>query len=91
MASKGNTRHIRRLASSRYMKIGRKTSKYVIKPRAGRHNGDASIALITALKERIFDGSTREMKYALNNSYIEVNGKVVERFVKVAGIASRIV
>ncbi len=78
MASKGNTRHIRRLASSRYMKIGRKTSKYVIKPKAGRHRGDSSIALITVLKERIFDGSSREMRYALNNSYIEVNGKAVK-------------
>ncbi len=77
MASKGNTRHIRRLASTRYMKIGRKTSKYVSKPMAGRHRGDSSIALITVLKEKIMKSTTREIKYLLNKGAVEVNGKVV--------------
>ena len=79
MAAKGNTRHIRRLASSRYMKIGRKTSKYVAKPTAGRHNGMASIALVTVLKEKIMQSTTRDIRYLLNNNAVEINGKTVKR------------
>ena len=77
MAAKGNTRHIRRLASSRYMKIGRKRSKYVAKPDAGRHTLGTSISLETVLKEKLMDATSREIKYALNRGDVEVNGKAV--------------
>jgi small subunit ribosomal protein S4e len=77
MAAKGNTRHIRRLASSRYMKIGRKRSKYVAKPMAGRHNGMANIALVTVLKEKIMQSTTRDVRYLLNKGSVEINGKAV--------------
>lgn len=78
MASKGNTRHIRRLASTRYMKIERKASKYVAKPMAGRHNSKSNIALVTVLKEKMMDSTSRDVRYLLNRGDIEVNGKVVK-------------
>jgi ribosomal protein S4E len=62
MASKGNTRHIRRLASTRYMKIERKSSKYVAKPMAGRHNSKSNIALTTVLKEKMMDATSRDVR-----------------------------
>ncbi len=77
MASKGNTRHIRRLAATRYMRIGRKSSKYVAKPMAGRHNSGSSIALVTLLKEKAMEATTREIRFILNRGDVEVNGKVV--------------
>ncbi len=45
MGSKGNDRHIKRLASPRYLHIERKVSAYVIKPDAGRHTLESSMAL----------------------------------------------
>ncbi|HUB92594.1 MAG TPA: S4 domain-containing protein [Candidatus Saccharimonadales bacterium] len=78
MASKGNTRHIKRLASSRYMKIGRKTAMYVAKPLAGRHSSRSNIALTTVLKEKLMDATSRDVRYLLNNREVEVNGKAVK-------------
>jgi small subunit ribosomal protein S4e len=78
MASKGNTRHIRRLASTRYMKIGRKSSKYVAKPMAGRHNSKSNIALTTVLKEKMMEATSRDVRYLLNRGEVEINGKAVK-------------
>jgi small subunit ribosomal protein S4e len=77
MASKGNTRHIKRLASSRYMKISRKTAMYVAKPMAGRHTSRSNIALTTVLKEKIMDATSHDVRYLLNRNEVEVNGKPV--------------
>ncbi len=77
MASKGNTRHIRRLAATRYMKIGRKISKYVAKPLAGRHNSGSNIALVTVLKEKVMEATTHEIRFVMNKGEVEVNGKAV--------------
>ncbi len=78
MASKGNTRHIRRLASTRYMKLNRKVSKYVARPMAGRHNGKSTISLTTVLKEKMMDATSRDVRYLLNRGEVEVNGKIVK-------------
>lgn len=78
MASKGNTRHIRRLASTRYMKLNRKASKYVAKPMAGRHSARNSISLTTVLKEKVMDATSRDIRYLLNRGEIEVNGKQIK-------------
>ncbi len=78
MAGKGNKRHIKRLASSRYMAIGRKASKYVIKPMPGRHTGKRSISLMTVLKEKIMSATSREAGFAIKSSSIKVNGKTVK-------------
>lgn len=81
MGSKGNNRHIKRLASPRYFHVERKVSAYVIKPNAGRHTAGSSIALATVLKEKLqVTDNTKNTKRAVNAGSVEVNGKVVKDF-----------
>ncbi len=79
MGSKGNNRHIKRLAASRYINIGRKVNPYVLKPNAGRHTLDSSIAISTVIKEKLgIAQNERESRRILNAGSVEVNGKVVK-------------
>ncbi len=79
MSNKGNNRHIKRLAASKYMKIERKTSAYVVKPAPGRHFGDLSIAITTVLKEKLnVARNSNESRALLKAGKIFVNGKVVK-------------
>lgn len=79
MGSKGNSRHIKRLAAPRYLHIERKVNAYVVKPNPGRHTAGSSIALATVLKEKLGSASsTKEAKRAVKAGHIEVNGKVVK-------------
>ncbi len=79
MGSKGNNRHIKRLASPRYLHVEKKVNAYVIKPNAGRHTLDSSIALATVLKEKLGVASnTKEVKQILKSGNVEVNGKQVK-------------
>ncbi len=79
MANKGNSRHINRLASTKYMKVGRKTSAYVAKPNPGRHALDISISLGTVLKEKLaVVQSLREAELMLHSGFVMVNGKVIK-------------
>ena len=78
MGSKGNNRHVKRLAAPKYLHIGRKVNAYVTKPNPGRHTLDSSIAISTVLKEKLgVASSAREARRILKSSSVEVNGKVV--------------
>ncbi len=79
MSNKGNNRHVKRLAASKYMGIERKTSAYVVKPAPGRHTLDANIAITTVLKEKLHvAGNSKESRTLLKAGKIFVNGKVVK-------------
>jgi small subunit ribosomal protein S4e len=79
MSNKGNNRHIKRLASSRYSNVTRKTSKYVVKPYPGRFSSDERIALITVLKEKLGVANTsREAGRIIRSGKVEVNGRRVD-------------
>ena len=79
MSGKGNNRHIKRLAASRYIKVSKKTSAYVAKPLPGRHSGDSSIALVTVIKEKLGLASTsRETRRIMRAGNIIVNGKEIK-------------
>jgi small subunit ribosomal protein S4e len=79
MGRKGNSRHISRLASSRYVHVMKKTSAYVSKQRPGRHTLATSIALITVLKEKInLVKNSAEARSVIKKGAIKVNGKVVK-------------
>lgn len=79
MGSKGNDRHIKRLASSRYVHVEKKVRAYLMKPNAGRHTSSSSMALATTLKEKLgVADTTKEVKMALNAGNVEVNGKVIK-------------
>ena len=83
MGNKGNNRHIKRLASPRYMHVAKKVDAYIIKPNAGRHTRTTSIALSTVLKEKLgMVGSSKEARNVIRRGNVEVNGKVIkdERF-----------
>ncbi len=79
MGSKGNNRHIKRLASSKYIHVDRKVQPYVSKPNPGRHTLDSSISISTALKEKLAVASNaKEAKLILKSGNVQVNGKVVK-------------
>jgi len=78
MSKKGGSRHIKRLAASKYLKVNRKVSKFVTKPNPGRHSLEESIALITFMKERLSNMTAREAKKVLKSGSVLVNGKVVK-------------
>ncbi len=79
MSNKGNSRHVKRLAASRYMGIERKTSAYVVKPKPGRHGGESSIAITTVLREKLHVAdNASEAKALLKAGKIFVNGSVVK-------------
>ncbi|MDE1823026.1 MAG: hypothetical protein KGI00_02760 [Candidatus Micrarchaeota archaeon] len=78
MGAKGNQRHVKRIASNRYLHVERKIKKYVMKPNAGRHTGSSSIALSTVLKEKLMLAKNSfEANKALKSGSIEVNGRAV--------------
>ncbi len=79
MGAKGNNRHMKRLASPRYMKLTRKQSKFVPKPSAGRHTLENSIALLTFVKEKLeLARNSREARKAITQGKIKVNGKGIK-------------
>jgi len=78
MSSKGNSRHIKRLAVSSYSKVGRKTAAYLMKPRPGRHNLENSIALLVLVRDKLgFASNAKEAKRIIRTGAIEVNSKII--------------
>lgn len=79
MGGKGNSRHLKSLATSRYAAIHKKAhGKYFMKPGVGRHSLDRSVPLSEILQKA---GSTRdavESKRAITMDCITVNGRVVK-------------
>ncbi len=79
MARKGNSRHMNRLAASKYMHIGRKTSTYVTKQNPGRYTLENSISLITLLKEKLhLAQDSREAEMLISHGSVSVNGRAIK-------------
>lgn len=79
MASKGNKRHIKRIAASGYAGVSRKEEPYLIKPNAGRYRLSRSVALLVALREKLGIVSTgKEARRIIKLGHIEVNGRVIK-------------
>jgi len=79
MANKGNSRHLKRLAASGYLRINRKSATYVAKPNPGRHTLSRSIAVITLIKDKIgYAKNSSEARHIIKAGEVKVNGKVVK-------------
>ena len=79
MSKKGGSNHLNRMAAPKYMRIGKKTSKYVAKPMVGRHTLRNSVALVTLLRENMNLGnSAYEIKKVIKEGKIKVNGKDIK-------------
>ncbi len=79
MGVKANSRHIKRLASSKYIGVGRKSSAYVAKPLPGRHTKTSNIAIKTILTEKLGLTSTgKESEKIIKGKNIKVNGNVIK-------------
>jgi small subunit ribosomal protein S4e len=64
------------MTSPKYMRVVKKTSKYIAKPMPGRHTLQSSVALSTLMKEILGLGnSTYEVKKAIKEGKVRVNGK----------------
>jgi small subunit ribosomal protein S4e len=69
--------HIKRLAVPKTWPINRKTNTWIIKPKPGPHNLNECFSITTLLKEILnVCKTTREVKYALTNDLIKINGKI---------------
>lgn len=78
MARHGNSRHLNRLASSRYPRVSRKSAKYLAKPRPGRHSLGRSVALLVILRDKFnFAANKNEAKKTIKRGAVEVNGKLI--------------
>ncbi len=77
MSNKGNSRHVKRLAASKFAGIPRKASKYFVKQRPGRHTLDTSTPLLSLIRDVLsYASDANEAEFAIRKGYIELNGKV---------------
>ncbi|MGC8587017.1 MAG: S4 domain-containing protein [Candidatus Micrarchaeia archaeon] len=78
MANKGNSRHLKRLAASNYIRISRKVATYVTKPGPGRHKKERSIAIVTLIKEKLgYARNSDEARKIIKAGIVKVNGKKI--------------
>ena len=78
MASKGSTRHIKSLATSKFAAIERKAhGKYMMKPAAGRHSLDKSLPLSIILTKTASVDTMGDARRSIHAGQVTVNGKVV--------------
>ena len=77
MANKGNSRHVKGLASSRYFAVHRKERRYVMKPAAGRHTLDRSIPIALFAEKAGIAGSSAEAAAFARKRVFKVNGREV--------------
>ena len=79
MGSKGNNSHIKRLAAPRYLHVERKVHAYVMKPNAGRHTLDSSIALSDGAQGEARCGirTGGRLRGYSKSGNVEVNGKPI--------------
>ncbi|MGC8710096.1 MAG: S4 domain-containing protein [Candidatus Micrarchaeia archaeon] len=80
MSRKGGSSHIKRIAASSYLRINRKSSKYVTKPNPGRHTLEEGMSLITFVKEKLIEGTSREARRIISSGAIYINGKPVKDY-----------
>jgi small subunit ribosomal protein S4e len=77
MARKGNKRHLKSLNAPGYFGIRKKSTKYVLKPNAGRHALDRCITVALFAKRLGIAGTTNDAKRLVNRKEILVNNKAV--------------
>jgi len=79
MSNKGNSRHLKRLAASRFMGVHRKEAKYAAKPTPGRHTLAHSTSLLSILRDKLFYASSgAEAKHIIKKGAITLNGRLVK-------------
>ena len=79
MANKGNSRHIKSLASPEYFSIHRKAGgRYVVKPVPGRHSVEKSVALSLFVKKLGVARTTSEATAVIRGGGVIVNGKAIK-------------
>lgn len=79
MARHGNSRHLKRLASSMYPRVSRKTAKYLAKPSPGRHNLERSVALYVILRDKFgFAANANEARKSIKGGNVQINGRAVK-------------
>ncbi len=78
MANKGNNRHLKRLAASKYMRISKKGNAYIAKPLPGPHALHSSITIASLLRDKLhIAGSYSDAKSITGSEGIEINGKII--------------
>ncbi len=78
MANKGNSRHMKSLASPKYMQVHRKEQRYTAKPKAGRHTLQKSMTLISFAKRVGAAQSGSEATKMIKRRELQVNGRSVK-------------
>lgn len=77
MAKKGQSRHLKRYAASRALKLPKKTHTWVVKPSPGPHSADKSIPLRVFLRDYLHVARTaKEADYILTQRQVCVDGRV---------------
>ncbi len=75
MASHGGSRHLKRMAASVALRIGRKKHRYLNKPDAGRHPSAVSMSLLVLLRDYLkLVRNRREAKKVLSAGDVLVDG-----------------
>jgi len=80
MSNKGNSRHLKRLAASRFMGMHRKEAKYAAKPTPGRHTLAHSTSLLSILRDKLsYASNSAEAKHIIKKlQSITLNGRPVK-------------
>ena len=77
MAKKGQSRHLKRYAASKALKLPRKSVVWMVKPAPGPHPSDKSIPLRLVIREYLGLARTaREVDRLLNEKHVLVDGRV---------------
>lgn len=77
MAKKGSSRHLKRYAAPRALKLPRKSKVWTVKPAPGPHPSDSSVPLLVLLRDYLEVARTaREAKRILADRQVLVDGKV---------------
>jgi small subunit ribosomal protein S4e len=81
MASKGNKRHMKRIAAHKRVNITEKKKyKFIEKPLPSGHGKAFSLPIVFVLRDKLGIAKTRkEAKYILNKGLVKVDGKVIKR------------
>ena len=87
MTSMGGSRHLKRLAAPKCLKIKRKEFKWIIKPSPGPHPKDFCIPLGVLIRDYLeYATCLKEVRYILNKGYVKVDGTVRKSYKFPVGI-----
>ena len=78
-------RHLKRHACPNTWKLERKAEKFVVRPRPGGHSMATGMSITSILKGLGFCETTKEVKQALAESIVQVNGRIVKDFKRIVG------